>query len=716
MRIYSMTATFGKLNHETLTLKPGLNVIHAPNEWGKSTWCAFLVNMLYGIDTKQRASAGVLPDKERYAPWSGAPMSGRIDLNWNGRDITIERSTKGRLLFGVFRAYETDTGLDIPELDGTNCGKMLLGVERSVFTRSCFVRLNDMPVTADDALRRRLNALVTTGDESGEADRLGTTLRDLKNKCRFNNSGLLPAAEAEREQLRSQLDQIIDLQQKTTRIGQRQTQLSDRIRDLSNHENTLRYNAAKADIIKVQQAQDEVSTAQQAVEALEKQMEQLPDPAQALTALDAGRNLQKDTEALVLEQKLLPPQPEAPIVPGHYEGILPQQAVALARAHQDQNKELEAQKKKNSSVFTAVLILAILAVVAAIVCLLLQLPLGGIIGGAVALGVLVAVILTAVKTSRLRQKQQELFAAHPGLPPQRWVEDAQNYLNRQMTYMQALDQHDRHKADLQRRAELLSKQITLFAGDDPLEQRLALWEQALQCQERLQDARQQLQTRQEHLQTLKSMVRTVTAPAMPDRLELSMEQTLTELAAAREEQQLLQQQLYQYKGKSEALGQESVLRPRLDTLLRRISRLEDTYYALELAQDALYKATTDLQRRFAPRIAKRAQELMGALTDGRYERLTMAEDFSLNVSARDEDTMHSALWRSDGTADQLYLALRLAVSEALTPDAPLILDDALVRFDDTRLQNALKLLADEAQQKQVILFSCHSRESQLITQ
>ena len=46
MKIYSMTATFGKLAHEKLTLEPGLNIIDAPNEWGKSTWCAFLVTML----------------------------------------------------------------------------------------------------------------------------------------------------------------------------------------------------------------------------------------------------------------------------------------------------------------------------------------------------------------------------------------------------------------------------------------------------------------------------------------------------------------------------------------------------------------------------------------------------------------------------------------------------------------------------------------------
>ena len=58
MRICSMTATFGKLEGETLEFTPGLNLISAPNEWGKSTWCAFLLAMLYGIDTRQRAKQG----------------------------------------------------------------------------------------------------------------------------------------------------------------------------------------------------------------------------------------------------------------------------------------------------------------------------------------------------------------------------------------------------------------------------------------------------------------------------------------------------------------------------------------------------------------------------------------------------------------------------------------------------------------------------------
>ena len=89
----------------------------------------------------------------------------------------------------------------------------------------------------------------------------------------------------------------------------------------------------------------------------------------------------------------------------------------------------------------------------------------------------------------------------------------------------------------------------------------------------------------------------------------------------------------------------------------------------------------------------------------------MGSDLSLSISAEGEDTLRSSLWRSDGTVDQLYLALRLAVAEELTPGAPLILDDALVRFDDDRLKEAMEVLKEAAENKQVILFTCQQRET-----
>ena len=132
---------------------------------------------------------------------------------------------------------------------------------------------------------------------------------------------------------------------------------------------------------------------------------------------------------------------------------------------------------------------------------------------------------------------------------------------------------------------------------------------------------------------------------------------------------------------------------------------------MEIAQETLTAARAELQRRFAPRITKQAQKLLSEMTDGRYHSMTMGGDFSLQAAAGQEDTLHDALWRSDGTVDQLYLALRLAVAEELTGKAPLILDDVLVRFDDVRMRKAVAILRELARNRQVILFTCQGREN-----
>ena len=53
-------------------------VITGPNGGGKSSWCAFLRTMLYGLDTRQLYKKGAAADKNRYRPWNGAPMEGLL--------------------------------------------------------------------------------------------------------------------------------------------------------------------------------------------------------------------------------------------------------------------------------------------------------------------------------------------------------------------------------------------------------------------------------------------------------------------------------------------------------------------------------------------------------------------------------------------------------------------------------------------------------------
>ena len=65
---------------------------------------------------------------------------------------------------------------------------------------------------------------------------------------------------------------------------------------------------------------------------------------------------------------------------------------------------------------------------------------------------------------------------------------------------------------------------------------------------------------------------------------------------------------------------------------------------------------------------------------------------------------------SEGTLDQLYLALRLAaldVRRAAGVDLPVILDDVLMTSDEDRSGAMLEALADFARDSQVIVFTHH---------
>ena len=702
MILYSMTATFGKLEHETLTLQPGLNIIEAPNEWGKSTWCAFLTAMLFGMETRAKSTKTALADKERYAPWSGSPMAGRIDLQWKGRDITIERKTKGRVPLGQFTAYETRSGLPVPELTAANCGQLLLGVERSVFLRSGFIRLADMPVTQDEALRARLNALVTTGDESGDAERLGKALKDLKNRCRYNKSGLLPQAETEKAEIENKLRELETLEYQSSKLAERREQVRDWEEKLENHQAHLDYRRAKADAQRVAQMQEACRSDEARLVRAEANAANLRPRDEMEQKLLQLRKLNQAFEDLRLEAQMLPQPPEDPAAPEQFRGM--DGDTAMEKAKHDA-AEYETLKAKNPLLFILGILLLLAGGVAAVWYLV-----PGIACAALGLILLIA----AFVNSRRRSRAAEKIAVRYGTADTaRWISDAECWASVLTDARMARERYQVTRKELLGRQEDLRRQAAALTEGRGLEQARQHWESVIDAWDELAEARREAAESRSNLQTVTEMAQTAEEPAQPDTLSYTKEETARLLSDAKAELLQLQSRLNQYQGRMEALGDREAMRAAAEKIGQRIEKLEDTYTALTIAQQTLTEASMELQRRFAPRISNRAQELMAAFTGGRYDRLSLGEDLGLRAGAGEEDTLHEALWRSDGTIDQLYLSLRLAVAEALSETAPLILDDALVRFDDTRLKAALEILKQEAKTKQVILFTCQSREKAL---
>lgn len=705
MRIYSMTATFGKLEHEVLTLKPGLNVICAPNEWGKSTWCAFLLAMLYGVDTRSVSTKKTLAEKERYAPWSGARMEGRIDLCWNGRDITIERSTKGKVPLGVFRAYETKTGAEVPELNAANCGQQLLGVEQSVFRRAGFVRLTDLPVTQDTALRHRLNALVTTGDESDDAVRLAESLRELKNKCRYNRTGLLPQALARKEELESKLREWEELDAQSLRMEQRLRENETRIRDLENHRKALEYQASQADQAKVEEAKLARDQELLRMEELQKACAELPPRETVADKCRLLRELSQQWSNLQNTMQEQGSEPEKPKAPAPFRDLTPGEALRQAE------DDASLYRKRTGGEWLVMLILSVLCLIGAGVLIWADMiPLAA---AAIGIGML-SVACSVIWWIRKSRAQKSLSDKYGTAECDRWRNMALTYGAAVRTYDRDLAKYRSDREEMEKRREELRRQMNALCDNQAPAAKMEQWRQILSKWDGFFTAQSNAIAAEKHLETLQSMARHSSAPAYRDLLQGTREETEAAMRDCRQEQKVLQARREQYRSRMEVLGSGREIRMQLTQTGERIARLEDIYAALNIAQETLTDASVELQRRFAPRISGRAQELLTELTSGRYDRLVLSEDFSLRAGAAEEDVLHDALWRSDGTVDQLYLALRLAVSEELTPEAPLILDDVLVRFDDARAEAALSILASMAEEKQIILFTCQQREKRML--
>lgn len=132
-----------------------------------------------------------------------------------------------------------------------------------------------------------------------------------------------------------------------------------------------------------------------------------------------------------------------------------------------------------------------------------------------------------------------------------------------------------------------------------------------------------------------------------------------------------------------------------------------------LAAAVIKAGRRQFQEQHQPDVIRRAAEYLSLVTGGRYNRLMLLEDgSSLQVYSQEAgrylDPERERLSR--GSLAQLYLSLRLALLDNLDPPGeplPLLLDEALVDWDDERLNRGLQWLSRFSRNRQVFLFTCH---------
>lgn len=725
MRILKMRASFGKL-HGELALQEGMNLLTLPNEEGKSTWSAFLLAMLYGIETRERSSAsnGGLPAKDRYRPWNGEPMEGSIELEWKGKYITIERSSTPKAPMSVFRAFDTKSGRAIEVLTGENCGRILCGVERSVFERTAFIRQMGISISGDSALEKRLGAMVSTGEESAKsAQQLEKELQGLKNR--------LSGRAGKITKLQTELTETERLHSYVTKLREDMEAMEGRRKELEEETNRL-----EALLQRIDRAKD--ARGQIALQDLEKKLreqeslcinlEQLTGklPTEA-TLHKLNKRLEAVGDALEtakIEAAFAPPLSTGPTPPPCFKDMTPEQAGSKVKEDLARYEALSSAKlPKKNTVLGLSLLLLFGAVILSVLSYLDKVPglpfplcLGLAIGSLLLFGVLLLILnYGSKKVYKGYLEAKEILENYGVESISRISELLEDYEEEHRAYEQQLSEESQRSRLLreqmmreQEKANRLMEEIRAFDPDAKnVEDGKRTVSEALEALECLSTERRVLEQQRGQYDRMKELFGKGEHPMDYEALNMDEEKLRYEYREARKKLADLSEKLSEQRGRMEASGNIHGLDEHKDTLRRELASAKKELQSIELAAEVLHAADDRVRSRFSPRITAEAGKLLSRLTRGKYPSVQLSPEMQLSV--RDGVLQRPAAAMSCGTVDQMYLALRLAMCHLLLPkSAPLILDDALVNFDDDRCAAALELLKEEAENRQVILFSCRS--------
>ena len=632
MKINKLTASFGKFNNESITFHSGLNIIEAPNESGKTTWCAFILAMLYGVDSSERTKTGTLPVKQRYAPWSGAPMEGTAELTADNCDITIIRSTRLKNApMREFSAVYTGTNIPVEGLNATNAGQMLTGVSRDVFARSAFVGQGAAAVTGSPEMEKRIQSIFSTGEEEISFTEANERLAAWQRKRSYRQQGLLPEIDMKLGALKESAERA-DTTAAEIRAAEEQLDACEE-----------KCSELESDVIRARRER-------------RKQMFREIDTARS----DARRLAEEQNAAL---EELNDRQNDL------RESIFGRRSAASVEAEAEKDlsrlEELNTEKKA-SLLWLPAMLCFLIALAGAVVYQQVYTHIAVILAAAVfCLAAMVFFALYVRQRSTLQEAQEE---AQEILRKYK-ADDAEDIVLK-------LDEHHA-RCVAARKAEEKEKKASA-AADEAFER----------------------------LTRLEAKASEDTDSASNSTAEAEL---VRKLAGMRKQAVALSDKIATDKGKLAMTGDPVVMRSEIARLENERLQLQEELEAIALAKAVLKEADDEIQSRFSPELGRVAAEYMSFVTGGRYEGVLLNRDFSAMTKTTDDAIARRSEYLSAGTIDLLYLAVRLAVCELALPEGetcPLIIDDALVNMDETRYEQAVKLLGEIAKQRQVILFTC----------
>lgn len=753
-------SSFGGLKDFTLELGDGLNVIYGQNEDGKSTVATFIKSMFYGTGNSTTKI------RQKYTPWDGSVMAGRIFFEHDNRKYCLERT---------FRKTDSSDSITLTNLDSgekinttKNPGQDFFGLSSAAFERSLFIGNGDF--IKDDAAAGEINGklsniaftgsedvsykeiedcildvrhkLISKGGKSGSYNedlqslanldaRLTSAENDAKLKSRLNEAAKQKLAEYEQlndkyQQLKSVVNREQDVKNRQQLIDFLQTK--NRLDELTNSLTLPDGTIINENLTgKIEFGLNKYKSATERCENIRQDISQIKE---AIALQNSSPEATKEQlEKLKKEIADLERKKET----------FNADELSLTESVDELKSELAATQNKKAIVNPILLIISIVLALGGAGAFLLDTIIGLTVAGIAAIMLVLSFILKPKNTSAIAALQNRLADANNRLAENRasknTTQEQINNINASINTLNSVLQADttikqQRLEDLAKKEELLqSEQKRISAAKDELighfsdfselddinafEEKLN--ELKLQTS-KLKDLKLQLKTASQYLGGIDYDVAAKKLEALNDESDNQVD-----FDAVKSEYTSLEEKISTLKNDITAIATElktsfkksenpEELRREIAELQEKINSKKAFCDAADLAIEVMKESFYEIRRGYGSELEKATHEIFYRLTDGKYKSVTITDKLDLSVEETSSFGTHDLYHLSLGATHQAYLSLRLAITTLIGGDSPLpiFLDDSLSQYDDTRTETAIKFLKEFCQNGQGVLFTCHN--------
>lgn len=727
--IYKKTSllSFGKFKNKHLYFQEGINLILGNNEAGKSTIHNFIEGMFYGFFTYGKKRKGYDEMQHKYKPWNSDEYIGSLIYENDGSMYLIERNFSE--INGRVRVSNYATGEDITEkFDFNDVTRMHEPVNHLNLSKIMFkntVSIGQLNTQIENNLAEEVNNLMANMDTGLSDISIVSSIKKLREaaekiagkKGEVKKIGEINQILEKVIQEKEETDEIIENDKKRKiRIDY----LFEQLEKIKKHEiqenlkNINKYEELHKDI---NQAKKELENIKPVEGFDEESFEQiLQIESEVHSYIDNLKGLKQRIDKLEDEIKTMHANMAANVQFDNIEQLRQDYIIY---------KQLkEGTYKKASSAMESISLVAfILFACLSIFFIFKNIPLFMILSILLAAGSLSYSIILRIKSKSININ--DIYKKYGFINEQAFeqyyssfIQEYEKAETNKILIQAKIDEYANLKQEItQKKAEYEEKNAEFL---NTLE-KMGL-DNNVSYKEVFKSNKQyhELKTKIDHLELLKeetlsekeytllkSKVSTYDLHDM-DSLEsdISIEEKENILSELSHLQGVSENATQNIRSMTEIMAQIKELTHQRDILL-----LE--YGALNLAADVIEETAKEMHNQNSPILNKKVSEIIYGITD-KYSDIKLTNELEISVESPETGFLVSVGELSEGTLEQFYFSLRIALADLFAPEAPLILDENFAMYDAQRLENIIRILYNISKKRQVLLFSCSNREKEIM--